>query len=419
MDLSGPPPSLLDRNTGHQTRLHDLRTALGRTALFVNRTSSIAASFQGPTRPSDATQPTESAHNLVLKPPPSEHLHRQQQTPPQNRSIPLVPLQNSRTPITSTPVLIPPPSLTPSLTASSLPRPVSVPPLELSRTPMSVLNTKHIVLNSTAKSGGLKNSVLLPHDSTDMNHHPPKSVDLRDKSGVPLEQKGATSVQNGSAMTSQVSSNTSSTVGSASTGVQIDSNLKSDRKPAQNGPTNVQPVPKSDATADAVPQISWLMGGPANNVLLLNSRKSPQPHSSQKKSRSVSMSDAASVITSQFLQNSSKEDNSVTVRANEQLSAPLQASRAVPLAMNRELHLPVVQGTVPMTSSRLPTSLPPTPVTPKLEGHHQMFDKRAASAQSLVARRASTNGSNYPEIFHTARRFSDTTERGLKQALAG
>jgi hypothetical protein len=103
-------------------------------------------------------------------------------------------------------------------------------------------------------------------------------------------------------------------------------------------------------------------------------------------------------------------------------SEPLSAARAISLGLNRELHLPMAQSTIPMTSSRLPTSLPPTPITPKLEGHPQVFEKRTVSAQNLVARRASTttNGSSYPEIFHTtARRFSDTTERGLKQALTG
>ena len=105
-------------------------------------------------------------------------------------------------------------------------------------------------------------------------------------------------------------------------------------------------------------------------------------------------------------------------RLGEQ-NALLHAARAVPLGLNRELHLPIMQGTVPMTSSRLPTPLPPAQITAGPTQSAQMFDKRAA--QSLVTRRASvtTNGSSFPEIFHTARRFSETTERGLKQALAG
>lgn len=411
MDSSSPPPtSLQDRNNGHQTEL--LRTVLGRTTPSVGHSSDVAVSSL---QRSGRTQSDMPSQVSTLKPPPSEHIH-QEHPPSQNFTVPL---QKSQTSSTTVPVLVPPPSL---LTATSLPKQTSALPHEVSKVALTpAVDIKQVVINSTAKAASLKSSTLVPLDSKGIVNHTPsrpveKSRSLEQKAGPASSTASTTPVP-----LSHVPAN-SGNGGTTSLSVQVDSNLKSDRKPAQNGLANPQPSPpKSDnvTTADTSPPVSWLMDGPSNTILLLNSRRPSQSRSSQNTTKTESMTDAASAITSQFLQTSVKEESSVPVRTADQLTATVQTTRTVPLALSRELHLPMVQGTVPMTSSRLPTSLPPTPLTPKMDGHPPVFDKRAASAQNLVARRASTNGSNYPEIFHTARRFSETTERGLKQALAG
>lgn len=403
MDTSGPPAtSLEDKNNGRPPELHSLRTA--RTTSSVDQTGDVAISmFQRSVKAQPDVMSSRVSNCLTLKPPPSEHMH-QEHPPSQNFSAPL---QNSQTSSTTAPVLVPPPSL---LTATSLPKLTSALPHEVTK----VQDVKQVVMNNTAKSGSLKGSTIVSLDPKGIvNHTPSKPVDPREKSRS-LEQKAGSAT---GTVTTPVSVNSSN----ASLSVQ-DSNLKSDIKPAQNGLTTPQPLPpKSDSvtTADSSPPVPWLMDGPSNTILLLNSRRSSQFQPARNTTKTQSMTDAASAITSQFLQTPVKDETSVPVRSSDQLASPVQTTRTVPLALSRDLHLPVVQGTVPMTSSRLPTSLPPTPITPKLDGHPQMFDKRAVSTQNLVARRASTNGSNYPEIFHTARRFSETTERGLKQALAG
>lgn len=415
MDTSGPPAmSLQDRNNGRPPELHSLRTPLDRTTSSVDqKTSDVAiSSLQRSVKTQPEVVSSQVSNCLTLKPPPSD-IH-QEHPPSQNLSAPL---QNSQTSSTTAPVLIPPPSL---LTVASLPKLTSALPHEVSKVPLvPAVDVKQVVINSTAKSGGLKGSTLVPLDPKGIvNHTPSKPVDPREKSRS-LEQKAGSASGTVSTIPVSVSSGNG---GTASLSVQVDSNLKSDIKPAQNGLATPQPLPpKSDnvTTADTSPPVSWLMDGPSNTILLLNSRRSSQSRPPQNATKTESMTDAASVITSQFLQTPVKEETSVPVRSSDQLATPVQTTRTVPLALSRDLHLPVVQGTVPMTSSRLPTSLPPTPITPKLDGHPQVFDKRATPTQNLVARRASTNGSNYPEIFHTARRFSETTERGLKQALAG
>ena len=425
MDTSVPLPSLLDRNSGvQQAGRHDPRIAPGRAALFVDRTNPSGAAMAAMSTKA-LSKIIAPVNNLKLKPPPSEHVRRQQlhTAPRKNPPTLSTPLQNSQT-SSMTPVRIPPPptppSPAPSLAPSSSIAKQTPPPLpDTNRTSLLNADSKRITLSPAAQSGNVKSSADLLKEKPEAGQHQQNAVEPRDKASLlsrPPQQGLKSSIpdQNGSPKPSQASVNNSGV--SVSSNVQSDSNpnLKSDRKPTQNGPTNPQPSLQTEPTAGVTPPSSWLMDGPAENVLVLNTRKPPQPNSSHNNCKTTSVTDIATAVTSQFLQNSIKEENGSQIRISEQLPVALPVARAVPIALNRELHLPMVQGTIPMTSSRLPTSLPPTPIIPKLEGHPQLV-----SAQSLVARRASTNGSNYPEIFHTATAARRLSETGLKQALAG
>ena len=436
MDSTDPSPalSLLDRNNGHQIGLRDLSTVLsGLSAPSVDKSrSDIVQGVATMTTPTPA-QPTNS---LTLKPPPTEHIRKQYPSSLHSSPAASTPLQISpHPPTTKPPVLVPTPSSAPttSLTTSSLPRQVTVPSLPTSRATLDA-PPRTVQSSLPHKTGStLKNSVLPSPTVADSG-----PVDPRNKCNSHKQISGPVATTHGSSSvphTAAESGNSSTTSGRGNDAVPS-SNLKSDRtSPTQNSPPiDTQPAsnPKNESPTDTpspsspslTPQVSWLTDGPSSAVLTLSSRKTPSSPSSSRPEKEPT--DIVSVITSQFLQHSSgREETSggggaTAVRVSDQLSS-LQAGRPVPLALNRELQLSIVQGTVPMTSSRLPSSLPPTPITPKLEGHPQIFDKRTVSSQNLVARRASatTNGSNYPEIFHTARRYSDTSERGLKQALAG
>ena len=409
LDPSGQQLTLLDRNSGHQTGLHDLRTVLSsKSAPLVDKTRNDVMPVQGNSN-------LASSNSLTLKPPPVEHV-RQQPPPLQNSLATSTPLQNSpRPPCTKTPVLVP--SSTTVTLSSLAKRPPLPSPLESGKAVTVDTQPK-----STLKNGGLalKNSMLPSHTVAKLGDTHHKQVVSETSTSLVQSPQ-----QPGPVGTASSESAASGGEGSVSTVISDTT------KPVQNGPTTnsqlILPPPSAPETAPPSPpppaQVSWLMDGPSSTILLLNSHvKNPPSSRLEKKDATCSpVANAASVITSQFLQHSGGgREESGAVRGSEHLPASLQVARAVPMGLNRDLHLPVVPGPVPMTSSRLPSSLPPTPITPKIEGH-PIFDKRTASAQNLVARRASatTNGSNYPEMFHTARRYSDTTDRGLKQALAG
>lgn len=66
-----------------------------------------------------------------------------------------------------------------------------------------------------------------------------------------------------------------------------------------------------------------------------------------------------------------------------------------------------------------PMTTPHSQAANKMEPLVSIIDNKRVASLQAVARRSSTNGSSYPaELFHTARRLSET-ERGLKQALTG
>ena len=390
---------------------------------YMDRTSSGSVALsQSPAGPAKLPpQPTPPSSNLK---PPSEHLHRQQQPPP-----PLPPPPS--TTVTSTPTSNAPAPLS----APSLPRQSLTSAVEASRASLSVADSKRIVLSNTVRVANTKTNTSTSQEQPEKQQQLQEQQQLQQQQQQQqqhkqFEQQERQEQQKGVQLGQNDLPKPATPLANSTSNAPGDLNSKSDKKLAPNGPTPVglKPLPalksetKTPVPPEPEPPSNWLMDGPPASILQLNTRNNSQTNSSQNNCKMVSMSEAAVAITSQFLQNPVKEEGSVPMRGNEQLPSPLQVARAVPLALNREIHLPVVQGTVPMTTSRLPTSLPPTPntqVAPKLEGLPQMVDKRAVSAQSLVARRTSTNGSNYPEIFHTARRLSETTERGLKQALAG
>lgn len=488
MDYSPPPSmthSLMDRNGGahHQTGLHDLRTVLtSKTALFGDRSKNDGSSAGGTVGVLGSTKSNFSSpqftNGLMLKPPPSEHVRRQQPptTATHHQNLP-------RPPTTKPPVLVPQPPT--SYTSTNISYNVttslqnkqqqqqqqssSPPTLDTSRTTTTSctpLSKQHIDSHKTtldhSSNESMKNSTLPVHSATTTTLIDPRIAVKHDnnvhqhnaamvvKPGQQQQQESLSTSHNAvsnDAMNDTLSNSKSDRVASAQNGltnsVQTTTNTATDisQKKSSSDTGTYTPPPISPPSPPPKQQTSWLMDGPSSNILSLSSRgnktNNKQLLSSasvglEKKELNVSMTEAASVITSQFLQHSRDEmtgsgggGGQVVGRGNEQTTAvSLQTARALPLSLSRELHLPIIQGTIPMTTSRLPTSLQPAQITTKLEGAHpsqQIFDKRSISAQNLVARRASvtTNGSSYPEIFHTARRFSETTERGLKQALAG
>jgi enhancer of polycomb-like protein len=453
MDTSRPPSSsatsqqrLLERNSGPQNP---------KTVTLVDSSRNNVSSTGAPQSGGPLKQnlvPQNQTNMFALKPPPMEHVRKPQQQPPvsQNSSAPLARVQNlaPEPPSTRPPLLVPSStvpsptttsSLTPSL-SSSLQKHAPVP----EQSGMSSALATPTSVTSLVASG----NAMIQKPSGTLKNHPPQPstgglVDPRLKHGHSHEHKVAGDGSVGSS-TNTATGHTTTGATSSDTGASVDSlNLKSDRTPTPNGLTNPTPVITDTSTTDTtVPptsssssssfQTSWLMDGPSSNILLLSSRSSdsrkPQKSSSvEGDAREVmlgsSMVDAASAITSQFLQHTggAREETGGRQTVDQIQSTLQQTARGIPLGIGREIPLPLVQGTVPMTSSRLPT--PASIAATKLEGHpHQIFNKRAASAQNLVTRRASAtaNGGPYPEIFHTsARRFSETTERGIKQALAG
>ena len=386
----------------------------------------------------------QTCNTFALKPPPTEHIRRQQPPVSQNSSDPLSCVPNlAPQPPSKQPLLVPtsssgamPPTMTSSLQKLS---PVSeqqrsgmVSPLVATPTSLASSGGGNGATAGLKKNGGLLKTTQQPSSTHGL-------VDPRLKHSHSHEQQqlssDSCSQQKVLSMHNSTTGGTVTNSGGGGSGEGL--NLKSDRTPAPNGLTMPvkTPVPPSSSSSSSSSS-SWLMDGPSSNVLLLSSHNSKDSRTSLKSSshegsdkRDVGSSrspviDAASAITSQFLQHAgAMRDETGGTRTVDHIQSSLQQTgRGIPLGIGREIPLPLIQGTVPMTSSRLPS--PASIAAVKLEGHPQgIFDKRAVvSAQNLVSRRASAtaNGTPYPEIFHTtARRFSETTERGLKQALAG
>ena len=158
---------------------------------------------------------------------------------------------------------------------------------------------------------------------------------------------------------------------------------KKDSKLVPNGPKQALPLaaPTQNCQGDACK-----MNGPASNILQLNFPLKNLSTENLNNSRMFATADAALLITSQFVERK-REEGSV---------GGVIGGVAKVLDTTRDLQ----------TTTKI-EPLPP-----------QVVDKRTSLPAS---RRASTgtNGTSYPEIFHSATRRLSETERGLKQALAG
>ena len=430
MDTSSPPPSnQLDQTGDRQTGQSNFRMGLTGNAIRSDehfKKNNVLIS-------GEPSHSNFEPQKFALKPPPTEHIRRQQTTQSQNSHEPPTP-NFPRTPVVVPPSTVAPPTMTSSpasLSSVQKRAPVAIP--DQPGTATAVATPTQSSSQQTSDVTAALRASGVPLKQPNARVATPGLVDPRLKNRSNHEQRNT-------AVDGAVRQNLSSqhlTTGTppndigASEPNSASLNLKSDggRTSAPNGLTQpLKPLAGNPTPSLSPPssQTSWLMDGPSSSILLLSSKtaSNKQPKSSSEGDREVagaSVTSAASVVTSQFLQRQSGSEDTTGGRIGDQI----QTARGVSLGLTREIPLPLVQGTVPMTSSRLPTSLSPAPLTPKLESPppQQMFDKRSmVSGQGLVTRRASAtaNGSTYPELLqHTARRFSENTERGLKQALAG
>ena len=237
--------------------------------------------------------------------------------------------------------------------------PQVAPHKDMSRTSLSVMDSKTIIL-SNAPTSAVRHQL---HSNTKQTQ--PQSGHKTVSDSIPTKPP-------------LPSGTTATAANSTTTTVE-----KKDSKLVANGPKQTLPIaaPTQNSQGD-----TCKMNGPASNILQLNFPLKNLSTDKSKNSRMLATADAALLITSQFVERR-REEGSVGG---------------------------VIGGVpkVPDTTRELQTTTKVEPLPP------QVVDKRTSLPAS---RRASTgtNGTSFPEIFHSATRRLSETERGLKQALAG
>jgi len=235
------------------------------------------------------------------------------------------------------------------------------PQKDMSRTSLSVMDSKTIIL-SNAPTSAVRHQI---HSSTKQTQRPSAqnsaSESVSNKPLIPILSGGTSTVA-----------------------------VEKKEKLVGNGPKQALPLatPTQNCEGDAC-----AMNGPATNVLQLNFPLKNIPENS-KNSRMLATADTALLITSQFV----KQSQQFVERKREEGSVGGIGSELSKLSnASRDLQ----------PTSKVDSLLP------------QVVDKRTTSLPSSRRASTGTNGTSYQEIFHSTSRRLSETERGLKQALAG
>lgn len=336
-------------------------------------------------------------------------------------------------------------------------------PVDMSRSSLSVADSKTIILSNAPSTTPSNDKLKQPtqQNTTQPNTRPTSLVQgnlaLQSADNSSAASVAAMGVQGGSNSVNNTASSSNVTAqdsaGSASKGASITSasatthngsaaQERTDRKTSTalssaetdnttSSSSSTSAFGESTETKDKEARNAWLMSGPESGLLQLNK---PMKHRGGSEETGVNTRhsvfatvNSALSVTTQFQQTLKKKEDLLSSNAvvHTHNSTVSRSGPIVPVVTSADaapqphLKQPNIVTTIGANTLKVASELSSDKVG--------LVDKRTSGIAAgqglptaLVARRASTtNGTNYQEIFHTAHRISETTERGLKQALAG
>lgn len=311
----------------------------------------------------------------------------------------------------------PPPSLSHNATPTSTPaqKQQVVEPKDMSRASLSVTDSKTIILSNagaarpppppTSTAGGgssVSGSVTPTADKASTQQT--ATATTKAPPAMPVVPPPVTSAP--AARTTSLA--TASTVSASDKKNKLTLNGPRTQSQALSTPVPT-PTPSSDSCKDQVLD-AWSMNRPAANILHLDL---PVQKNSKRSGTHSATVDTALFITTQLLQTQIKKevgDSAITPH-----HFPL--GRLTSAISSRDFLQQQPQLTTGANSAKVET-LPLTPISSSSSSSVRT-SLPTSSAAATTARRGSTNGSNYPEIFRSVSRQLSETDTGLKQALAG